>query len=76
MGGIPKEQVECILSQSLVPDEIVICDDDAQDETVDIARNLLADCNITMQIIENPENFGYKKILRKRLVFVMWISFY
>lgn len=62
-----REQLESILAQSLVPDEIVICDDGSQDETVKLAKSILANCGIDVQIIRNPKNLGYKKNFEKAI---------
>ena len=34
-----KEQLDSIFSQTILPDELVICDDSSTDDTVDILKN-------------------------------------
>jgi len=56
-----KEQLESIFSQTHLPDEIIICDDNSTDNTVDIAREILNNENIDYKIIINIENLGVIK---------------
>lgn len=62
-----KEQLDSIFSQTILPDEIVICDDSSTDDTVDILKkyvnlNKLED---SVEIIVNEKNIGYIKNFEK-----------
>lgn len=60
------EQIESILAQTVLPDEIVICDDASSDNTVEILHKIL-DKNeqIRVRIIQNEKNIGYIKNFEK-----------
>lgn len=54
------QQLRSVLSQTLPPDEIVICDDCSTDSTVQIIKKIISetpDCRI--RLVENAENLGY-----------------
>lgn len=56
-----REQIESFLIQSIMPDEIVICDDNSNDCTVQIARSILNDSGISFFIIQHNTNQGILK---------------
>lgn len=56
-----KEQLMSIISQTVLPDEIVICDDRSSDNTIDVVKKALKDWNGICQIIVNEKNLGYRK---------------
>lgn len=51
------EQLESILTQSLLPAEIVIADDASTDDTVGIAHEVVAD-RVPLMVLANPEPVG------------------
>ena len=55
-----KEQLDSIFNQTILPDEIVICDDNSNDNTLNIV-NEYKDRNIPLVIVKNKINQGYKK---------------
>jgi len=52
------EQLTSIITQSIKPDEIILTDDNSQDHTVQIARNVLQNCGIEHQIIAYDTHQG------------------
>lgn len=62
-----KEQIESIINQSLVPDEIVICDDCSKDNTINIIKETLANWSGKANLIINEDNLGYRKNFEKAI---------
>lgn len=56
-----REQLHSIMSQTVPPDEIVICDDLSKDDTVNIANEVLATGEIPYRVSINEKNLGYRK---------------
>lgn len=56
-----KEQLESILSQTVLPDEIIICDDCSVDDTVAIAIKELSNSKISSSITVNESRLGFIK---------------
>ena len=54
-----REQLESIRKQTRLPDELVVCDDGSQDETVDILREFAAGSGIKTRIHLNTVNLGF-----------------
>ncbi len=52
------EQLRSIAGQTVVPDEVVICDDGSQDDTLDILREYAAQSAFAVRIVANPERLG------------------
>ena len=52
------ERIGSIVRQTRPPDEIIFLDDCSTDDSVDVARRLLADSNIPHQIVVNTQNSG------------------
>lgn len=48
-----EEQLESIYKQTVVPDEIILCDDKSDDQTVELARKSLIHSGIEYKIVEN-----------------------
>lgn len=63
-----KEQLESILSQTVVPDEIVVCDDVSQDSTFDILLKFKNQYRDIFKIERNTENLGYVKNFEKAIM--------
>lgn len=62
MESYIRESLMSIISQKDLFDEIVICDDDSTDNTVNIVNELLesAGDGISYKIVKNPKNLGNK----------------
>jgi glycosyltransferase involved in cell wall biosynthesis len=56
-----KEQLNSILEQTLLPDEIVICDDSSTDDTLTIVRKVMINYCGELIVVVNSQNIGYKK---------------
>lgn len=70
------EQLQSIMQQTLQPDEIVICDDQSKDRTIDVIKNTLKYWNGNWRLIQNSKNLGYKKIFKRLLACVKVMSFF
>jgi glycosyltransferase involved in cell wall biosynthesis len=62
------EQLDSILSQTLIPDELVIVDDASADETVRICREFAASAPFRVRIIPLRENVGYIRSFERALL--------
>ena len=63
-----KEQLLSILNQTMPVDEIVICDDNSRDNTVQIIKDIQKEYkNIDIRLIQNNNNLGYKLNFKKAL---------
>lgn len=56
-----KEQLESISAQTLLPDELIICDDRSSDSTLQILSSFGKTCSFPVRIIENPETLRVTK---------------
>jgi glycosyltransferase involved in cell wall biosynthesis len=52
------EQLRSIAGQTVVPYEVVICDDGSQDETLNILREFAAQSAFAVKVVANPERLG------------------
>lgn len=59
------ELFESISNQSRQPDEVVICDDNSSDNTVELSKNFKKNEDFKVKIIENDENIGVRKNIGK-----------
>lgn len=56
-----KEQLQSIVNQTMLPDEIVVCDDCSTDKTVDILNDFAkSNPSIAWRIFVNEHNVGWK----------------
>lgn len=64
-----EKQLESILSQTMLPHEIIICDDCSTDKTVEIIKKVINgnDSGIKIKLVENQENLGYVKNFHKAI---------
>ena len=56
-----KEQLESILAQTVLPTELVVCDDCSKDGSLEILYEFKESCNFPVIVIANAENFGINK---------------
>lgn len=62
-------QLESIISQTMLPDEIVICDDGSTDNTVKLIESYSEHHKeISWNIISNERNLGYKRNFQKAIL--------
>lgn len=64
-----EEQIKSILKQTVKIDELIICDDCSNDETINIVKNIIKDNNsdISIKLIENNKNLGYIENFKKAI---------
>lgn len=62
-----REQLESIINQSMLPDEIVICDDCSKDNTVNIIKETLDNWSGKVHLVVNDKNLGYRKNFEKAI---------
>ena len=62
-----REQIESILSQSIPPDEIVICDDKSKDSTIEILMDYKRKYPNIFKIHKNEINLGFIKNFEKSI---------
>ena len=55
------EQLQSILNQTVLPDEIVICDDGSTDSTLDLIREISTCSPVPIHLYENEQNLGSTK---------------
>lgn len=61
------EQLNSILNQSVVPDEIVVCDDGSKDTTIKILSDYQAQYPVAFKIFQNETNLGFIKNFEKAI---------
>lgn len=65
-----EEQLQSILDQTILPCEIIICDDVSSDHTIEIINQFISvqtDLNITWKVHINEKNLGYQANFYKAL---------
>jgi glycosyltransferase involved in cell wall biosynthesis len=55
------QQLDSLASQTVLPDEIIICDDASSDNCLQIAKSFASRVSIPVRIHQNKENLGYVK---------------
>jgi glycosyltransferase involved in cell wall biosynthesis len=61
------EQLESIIGQTVLPDEIVICDDDSTDNTVSIIKKFSSSTVIPIRLYNNEERLGVTRNFKKAI---------
>lgn len=54
-----QEQLESFARQSLLPDELVVCDDGSTDATLAILAGFAAKAPFAVRVVRNPQRLGY-----------------
>lgn len=62
-----KEELESIFTQTIKIDEIIVCDDGSEDETLSIICQMSQLADIDIKIIKNSNNLGYRKNFEKAI---------
>lgn len=58
-------QLSSLLSQTLLPTELIVFDDASQDGTVSVLRAFAASAPFEVRIVESPTNMGWARALRR-----------
>ena len=53
------KQLESIASQTVLPDEVVICDDGSTDDTIMLVERFSSHVGFEVRLYENPTNLGF-----------------
>lgn len=62
-----KEQLESFANQSLLPDELVVCDDGSSDGTIEILRMFSLCAPFEVKVIQNEKSLGIVKNFSKAI---------
>lgn len=62
-----EEQINSLLSQTLLPDEIVICDDNSSDKTIEIINKIKQTSNVDVKLHINKPGLGVFKNFEKAI---------
>jgi glycosyltransferase involved in cell wall biosynthesis len=62
-----QEQLESITQQTLLPDELVVCDDGSGDRTLEILEEFKSQAPFTVHIHQNENNLGSTKNFEKAI---------
>lgn len=60
-------QLRSLAEQTLLPDEVIICDDRSTDRTVSLVNDFIAENRLGWQVYINKENIGYINNFRRAL---------
>ncbi len=60
-----QEQLDSFVNQTRQPDELVVCDDDSTDRTLDILENFARSAPFEVRVLRNETNLGYVKNFEK-----------
>jgi glycosyltransferase involved in cell wall biosynthesis len=66
-GKYLNRQLTSIISQSYIPDEIVICDDGSNDDTIEIIKSFISKTKINIRLYQNTKNLGSTKNFEKAI---------
>jgi glycosyltransferase involved in cell wall biosynthesis len=61
------EQLESIAAQTRLPDELIVCDDRSNDETVQIVKDFSRRAPFTVELVVNERNLGSTKNFEKAI---------
>ena len=56
-----QQQLDSIAAQTILPDELVVCDDCSTDKTIEILENFKQKVSFDVRILQNDVNSGYVK---------------
>ncbi len=62
-----KEQLDSISAQTMLPDELVICDDASSDATLRILEAYKDVSEFPVRVIENSQNIGFAQNFEKAI---------
>ncbi len=62
-----QEQLESIETQTLKPDELVVCDDKSTDDTLNIIRQFSNSCSLPVSLCVNEKNIGSTRNFEKAI---------
>ena len=62
-----KEQIDSFLNQTLLPDEIIICDDCSSDKTIKIIKKYEKNSLVKIKFFKNKYNLGFTKNFEKAI---------
>ena len=62
-----KEQLNSFITQTHQPDELIICDDGSEDETVALAQRFSKEAPFAVKLFLNDKNLGYAQNFSKAL---------
>ena len=71
------QQLASFAEQTLLPCELVVCDDGSTDGTVDLIRNFATSAKFPVHVHQNPQNIGFSNNFMKcaSLCAGQWIAF-
>jgi glycosyltransferase involved in cell wall biosynthesis len=61
------QQLESLAAQTVLPDEVVICDDASSDGSMRIVEDFANNAPFVVRIFKNPKNLGYIKNFEKAI---------
>ena len=62
-----QEQLDSFATQTRLPDELIVCDDGSEDETIAIVEEFSQRAPFAVRLIKNPKNLGFIKNFEKAL---------
>lgn len=62
-----RQQLDSFKSQTMLPDELIVCDDGSTDETLSILTSFKTSAPFQVDVYENFENLGYAKNFEKAI---------
>ena len=61
------EQLQSIAYQTILPNEVIICDDGSNDNTIEVAESFAKEVSFRVKIVQNSVNLGYAQNFNKAL---------